>query len=47
VLLGEKIAPSGGIAGVLLAIALALALVPVRSKPGAAPANPRLLDGAQ
>jgi drug/metabolite transporter (DMT)-like permease len=47
VLLNERIAASGGIAGVLLAIALALALVPVRGKPNETPADVRLLDGAQ
>jgi drug/metabolite transporter (DMT)-like permease len=46
-LLGETIAPSGALAGVMLAVALALALVPVRGKPAAPPADPRLLDGAQ
>jgi drug/metabolite transporter (DMT)-like permease len=47
VLLGETIAPSGGIAGILLAVALALALVPVRSKPNELPADVHLTDGAQ
>jgi drug/metabolite transporter (DMT)-like permease len=46
-LLGETIAPSGSFAGVLLAVALALALVPVRSKPGEIPADVHLLDAAQ
>ena len=46
-LLGETIAPSGYFAGALLAISLALALVPVRSKPGALPADPHLTDAAQ
>jgi hypothetical protein len=32
---------------VLLAVALALALVPVRSKPNALPADVHLLDAAQ
>jgi drug/metabolite transporter (DMT)-like permease len=46
-LLGETIAPSGYFAGLLLAVALALALVPVRSKPNALPADPHLTDAAQ
>jgi drug/metabolite transporter (DMT)-like permease len=46
-LLGEEIAPSGYFAGLLLAAALALALVPVRDKPGELPADVHLTDAAQ
>jgi hypothetical protein len=37
VLLGERIAPSGYIAGAMLAVSLAFALVPVRGAPPGVP----------